>query len=150
MNCHQNIPALFKPQTFQMTIKSFKVNFKNKSVFHKSIKLIKAFLILFLFLGLGELIRYFIETPIPGNILGMILIFIALKWKLIKLEWVKPASDTLLNYLVLFFIPFGVGLMSYFDFIKLYWVILCVAAGLSTLITLYVTALVQQKLEKHD
>ncbi|RXJ49987.1 CidA/LrgA family protein [Gelidibacter gilvus] len=112
--------------------------------------MLKAFLILFLFLGLGELIKYFIEIPIPGNILGMVLIFIALKLKLIKLEWVKPASDTLLNYLVLFFIPFGVGLMSYFDFINLYWVILCVAAGLSTLITLYVTALIQQKLEKHD
>ncbi|WP_223266422.1 CidA/LrgA family protein [Gelidibacter gilvus] len=133
-----------------MTIKSFKVNFKNKRVLHTGIKLLKAFLILFLFLGLGELIKYFIEIPIPGNILGMVLIFIALKLKLIKLEWVKPASDTLLNYLVLFFIPFGVGLMSYFDFINLYWVILCVAAGLSTLITLYVTALIQQKLEKHD
>lgn len=114
------------------------------------LKMLKAFLILFLFLGLGELINYFVEIPVPGNILGMILIFVALKLKLIKLEWVKPASDTLLNYLVLFFIPFGVGLMSYFDFIKSHWIVLLVAAGVSTLITLYVTALIQQKLEKND
>ncbi|MBO3098764.1 CidA/LrgA family protein [Gelidibacter sp. DF109] len=112
--------------------------------------MLNAFLILFLFLGLGELIGYLTEIPVPGNILGMILIFIALKLKLIKLEWVKPASDTLLNYLVLFFIPFGVGLMSYFDFIKSYWIVLLVAGGVSTLITLYVTALIQQKLEKND
>ncbi|MBA6153219.1 CidA/LrgA family protein [Gelidibacter gilvus] len=112
--------------------------------------MLKAFLILFLFLGLGELINYLVETPVPGNVWGMILIFVALKVKLITLESVKPASDTLLNYLVLFFIPFGVGLMSYFDFIKSYWIILLVAVGISTLITLYVTALIQQKLEKND
>lgn len=132
-----------------MTKESFKVNKKTTGFLQSSFKLLKAFLILFLFLGLGELIRYFIEIPVPGNILGMILIFIALKAKLIKLAWVKPASDTLLNYLILFFIPFGVGLMSYFDFIKSYWIILSAAAALSTLITLYVTALIQQKLEKH-
>lgn len=120
------------------------------SVFKGYLKMLKAFLFIFLFLGLGELISYLIDIPIPGNILGMILIFVALKLKLIKLETVKPASDKLINYMMLFFVPFGVGLMSYFDFIKSYWIILIVAAGVSTLITLYVTALVQQKLEKDD
>ncbi|MEO5789093.1 MAG: CidA/LrgA family protein [Gelidibacter sp.] len=113
-------------------------------------KMLKAFLYIFLFLGLGELIVYFIDFPVPGNILGMILIFVALKLKLIKLETVKPASDKLIQYLMLFFVPFGVGLLAYFDFIKAHWIVLTVAAGLSTLITLYVTAIVQQKLEKHD
>ena len=112
--------------------------------------MLKAFLYIFLFLALGELIVYFIDIPIPGNILGMILIFVALKLKLIKLETVKPASDKLIKYMVLFFVPFGVGLMSYFDFIKSYWMVLSVAAGISTLITLYVTAIVQQKLEKDE
>ena len=120
------------------------------SLFNRNLKMLKAFLYIFLFLALGELIVYFIDIPIPGNILGMILIFVALKLKLIKLETVKPASDKLIKYMVLFFVPFGVGLMSYFDFIKSYWIVLSVAAGLSTLITLYVTAIVQQKLEKDD
>lgn len=136
-------------QMNKKTIK-FKSNLKAMSLLNGSFKMLKAFLCLFLFLGLGEIICYLIEIPLPGNILGMILIFVALKLKLITLESVKPASDKLLNYLVLFFIPFGVGLMSYFDFIKSYWIILFVAAGLSTLIALYVTAQVQQKLEKND
>lgn len=135
---------------FRMSKASFKIHIKTMNLLKSGLKMLKAFLILFLFLGLGELINYFVEIPVPGNILGMILIFVALKVKLIKLEWVKPASDTLLNYLVLFFIPFGVGLMSYFDFIKSHWIVLLVAAGVSTLITLYVTALIQQKLEKND
>lgn len=116
----------------------------------ESLKMLKAFLYIFLFLGMGELINYLIDIPVPGNILGMIFIFAALKLKLIKLETVKPASDILIKYMVLFFVPFGVGLMSYFDFIKSYWLILSVAVVITTLITLYVTALVQQKLEKHD
>lgn len=117
---------------------------------NRSLKMLKAFLYIFLFLGLGELIVYLIEIPVPGNILGMLLIFLALRFKLIKLETVKPASDVLVNYMMLFFVPFAVGLLSYFDFIKSYWIILSVVASVSTLITLYITAFVQQKLEKND
>lgn len=119
-------------------------------VLNRSLKILRAFLYIFLFLGLGELIVYFIKIPIPGNIVGMVLIFVALKLKWIKLETVKPASDKLINYMMLFFVPFGVGLLSYFDFIRSYWIILSVVAGLSTLITLYITAIVQQKLEKDE
>ncbi|TVZ57528.1 holin-like protein [Flavobacteriaceae bacterium MAR_2010_105] len=111
--------------------------------------MLKALFYVFLFLFIGELIVDLVEMPFPGNILGMILIFIALKLKLIKLQSVKPASDKLLKHMVLFFIPYGVGLMVYFDFIKANWVVLVVATGLSTLLTLYVTAIIHQKLEKH-
>ena len=121
-----------------------------KARLSQALKMLVAFAHLFLFLGLGELIVYFIEIPLPGNILGMILIFVALKLKLIKLEAVKPASDMLIQYLMLFFVPFGVGLLAYFDFIKMHWSVLMVAAGVSTLITLYITAIVQQKLEKDE
>ncbi|MCK0123823.1 CidA/LrgA family protein [Gelidibacter sp. F2691] len=114
------------------------------------LQMLKAFLWIFLFLGIGELIRYALDVPIPGNILGMILIFSALKLKLIQLKDVKPASDQLLKYMILFFVPYGVGLMSYFDFISAYWMILSVIAAVTTLLTLYITAFVQQKLEKHD
>lgn len=114
------------------------------------LKMLKALLFIFLFLGLGELIYHLFDIPVPGNILGMLLIFMALKFRVIKLETVKPASDQLLKYMVLFFVPYGVGLMAYFDFIQSYWIILSFAAVFTTLITLYVTALVQQKLEKHD
>ena len=120
------------------------------NLFQGNWKMLKAFLIIFLFLGLGELTVYLIQMPVPGNILGMILIFVALKLKLIKLEDVKPASDKLIQYLMLFFVPFGVGLLAYFDFIKAHWIVLTVAAVISTLITLYVTAIVQQKLEKDE
>ena len=112
--------------------------------------MLKALFYIFLFLIIGEFLKYLFHIPIAGNILGMILIFIALKFKLIKLESVKPASDKLVKYMVLFFVPYGVGMMTYFDVIQDHWFAILVAALLSTLVTLYITAIIQQKLEKND
>ncbi len=110
--------------------------------------MLKALFYIFLFLVLGEVARYILNIPIAGNILAMILIFIALKVELIKLETVKPASDKLIKYMVLFFVPYGVGMMVYLDVIKTNWLSITVATVSSTIITLYVTAIIQQKLEK--
>ena len=112
--------------------------------------MLKALFYIFLFLILGEFIKYLFNIPVAGNIIGMILIFTALKLKAIKLEVVKPASDKLVRYMVLFFVPYGVGMMVYFDVIKAHWLTILVAAGVSTIITLYVTAIIQQKFEKNE
>ncbi|MAG86229.1 MAG: murein hydrolase transporter LrgA [Flavobacteriaceae bacterium] len=94
------------------------------------------------------MIHYFLDVPIAGNIIGMLLIFLALFFKLIKLKDVKPASDFLVKYLVVFFIPYGVGLMVYANLIAEYWVQVTIAVLLSTLLSLYVTGAVYQKLDK--
>lgn len=130
--------------------KVIRKNSQTKRVLTESLKMLKAFFVLFLFFGMGEAVNYFIPMGIPGSIVGMVLIFIALKIKLINLDHVKPASDLLIKYMVLFFVPFGVGLMVYLDFIQSYWLILLVAVVGSTLITLFVTALILEKLEKDD
>ncbi|MDX1602452.1 MAG: CidA/LrgA family protein [Salinimicrobium sediminis] len=107
-----------------------------------------AFFFILLFLIAGELVSYFFDLPVAGNILGMVFLFFALKFRWIPLSAVKPASDKLLEFLVLFFIPYGVGLMVYFDLVKAYWLPLTIAIIASTLLTLYVTALILQKFEK--
>jgi holin-like protein len=110
--------------------------------------MLKALAYIFGFLLLGELITFFFEIPIAGNILGMFLIFLALRLKLVKLEVVKPASDKLIKYLVLFFIPYGVGLMVYFEIIADYWLPISVAVIASTVITLYISAIIIEKFGK--
>lgn len=107
-----------------------------------------AFLLILVFLLLGELISYLFELPVAGNIIGMLLLFVALKQKWVKLSAVKPASDKLLEFLVLFFIPYGVGLMIYFDLVKEYWLPLSIAVIASTLLTLYITGIILQKFGK--
>lgn len=112
--------------------------------------MIKAVLYIFLFLVLGELIVYICNIPVAGNIVGMILIFFALQLKLIKLEDVKPASDKLLKHMVIFFLPYGVGLMVFYDLIQAHWLPIVVGTLVSTVATLYVTAIIQQKMGKDE
>lgn len=108
----------------------------------------KAVLYIFLFLVLGELIVYLLHIPIAGNLVGMITIFIALKLKVIKLKDVKPASDQFIKYMVLFFVPYGVGLMTLHDILKIHWLAIVVSTIISTVLTLYITGLILQKFRK--
>lgn len=110
--------------------------------------MLKALFYIFLFLIIGELVVYGLAIPVPGNIIGMLLIFFSLKTRIIKLSDVKPASDKIIKYLVLFFIPFGVGLMQYFDLIGEHWLPITIATVVSTVLTLIFTGFIQQKLEK--
>lgn len=107
--------------------------------------MLKSLLYIFGFLLLGELISWLFQIPVAGNILGMLLIFIALKLKLIRLEDVKPASDKLIKYLVVFFIPYGVGLMVYFNMVAEFWLPITVAVVFSSILTLYITAVILEK-----
>ncbi|NKI25814.1 CidA/LrgA family protein [Arenibacter sp. 6A1] len=111
--------------------------------------MVKSLLYIFSFLVLGEFLKEVLHIPIAGNIVGMFLIFFALKFGLIKLSAVKPASDKLLKYLVLFFIPYGVGLLAYFELIQAYWLYIAIAVVVSAVITLYLTAIILQKFGKN-
>ncbi|WP_150451726.1 CidA/LrgA family protein [Arenibacter lacus] len=112
--------------------------------------MLKGVLYIFLFLLIGEVIVSLFNLPIAGNIVGMVAIFIALKTKVIKLKDVKPASDQFIKYMVLFFIPYGVGLMTFYDMLKMHWVAIVVSTVLSTILTLYVTGIVLQKFGKDE
>lgn len=111
--------------------------------------MLKSVLIIFTFLMAGELLKYGLALHIPGNILGMGLIFLGLQMEWITLEQVKPAADKLLRFLPLFFIPYGVGLIEFGDLLVLHWLPILIVLVLSTILTLYVSAYIQQKLEKN-
>ncbi|SIQ99629.1 CidA/LrgA family protein [Maribacter ulvicola] len=110
----------------------------------------KGILYIFSFLALGEILVYLCNLPIAGNIVGMVAIFIALKLKLIKLNDVKPASDQFIKYMVLFFVPYGVGLMTFYDILKIHWLAIVVSTVASTILTLYITGIILQKFGKGE
>ena len=87
----------------------------------------EAIIILGIYL-IGELISKSFSLPLPGNIIGMIILLILLCTKVIKVEKVESISTFFLDHLSFFFIPAGVGLISSFDSVKnslLYILILC-------------------------
>ncbi len=82
------------------------------------IKMIKGMSIIFSCLFLGEIITIFLPLPLPANITGMLLLFIFLVTGAVNLESVEEAGDLLLDHLVLFFIPVGVGIIRFLDLLR--------------------------------
>ena len=107
--------------------------------------LIEAFYILFFYFT-GEFISYFIDGFIPGSVIGMVLLFLALAFKVVKPNKVKKLSTLLTENMGLFFLPAGVGLMNSLGIISQY--VIVTASVVSTILVIVSVALIQQKLGK--
>ncbi|QNU68173.1 CidA/LrgA family protein [Ruminiclostridium herbifermentans] len=81
-------------------------------------KFLRQFLIILIICVVGEVLNRVVHIPLPGSIIGMILLFICLLFGLIKLEMIEEISKFLLDHLAFFFIPAGVGLIAYAGIIK--------------------------------
>ncbi|WP_268809842.1 CidA/LrgA family protein [Planococcus sp. CAU13] len=100
------------------------------------------------FFILGQLLRELFSIPLPGSILGLMLMFIALLLKIVPLEWVDSGAALLLSFLPLFFIPATVGVIDYFDVFAGKGAFLVVVLILSTLLTMAGAALTSQHLSR--
>ena len=91
--------------------------------------------------ALGEYISSFIQSVvvIPGSIIGMILLFILLKAKVVKLESINEVSNFFLDNMAIFFIPAGVSLIKSLDLISDNVFVLLITIFISTIIVMYVT-----------
>lgn len=105
-------------------------------------KLLRELLIILVIYFAGEILANFLKLPVPGNIIGMILLLILLCTNVVKLEMVDTVSKFFLDHLAFFFIPAGVGLLTSLTVIKDSWIRLLLVCFLSTIITIGVTALV--------
>lgn len=63
------------------------------------------------FQALGWLLQR-LGVPMPGGVLGLLALFLALKLRLVKLAWVDRMAGLLLRHMVLLFVPLTVGLME--------------------------------------
>ena len=114
------------------------------------ISLSRGLLILLAFLAAGTLLVRATRLPIPGNVLGMVLLTAALQLRLVRVAWVADAAAVLLRHLALFFVPPGVGLMLYFGLLRGEWLPIVAGAAVGTLAVLLVVGRLQQRLERHE
>ncbi len=112
------------------------------------LKLFREALIIFGIYLLGEFISSMLHLPIPGNILGMIILFILLYTKVIKVDSISNITNFLLDHLAFFFIPAGVGLMTSLGIIKSTWWQLLLVCILTTTIVIGVTGIVVQAISR--
>ena len=81
-------------------------------------KFLHQMLLILLFSFLGELLHSIIPAPIPASIYGMVLMFLALSFKIIKPEQVKDAGNFLVSFLPVLFVAPIVSLMDCWDQIR--------------------------------
>lgn len=84
-------------------------------------KLLRQLLIISLFCFSGEFIQALTGLPIPANVTGMVLLFLALCTGIVKLEAISEISRFLLDHLAFFFVPAGVGLAAYLGLLQDSW-----------------------------
>jgi len=104
------------------------------------------FLILLFYL-LGCLVSALLDNFIPGSVIGMILLFGALSLKWVRPGHVKKVSTFLIDHMMLFFIPVGVGLGTSYTLLSRYMTAIIVASLVSTVLVIAAVGLVEQKLE---
>lgn len=84
--------------------------------------------------------------PVPGNVVGVIVLFTLLCLDVIKLKYVELATDFLLKHLVFFFVPIAVGLMEWGQVFHDYGLTLLIAIVASAVLPLLAVGFVSQAL----
>jgi holin-like protein len=103
---------------------------------------------LLVFQTIGEGLAYAFSLPVPGPVIGMVLLFVFLLIKKDAAKKLAPVSLELLKHLSLLFIPAGVGIMVHAQRVASEWLPIAVALVASTIVSIAVTAIVVKWLQK--
>ncbi len=101
--------------------------------------------ILLLLQAAGEGLAHSLGLPIPGPVVGLVLLLAALQFPALR-EPVGAIAELLLAHLSLLFVPVGVGVIVHLDLVSRYGLQLLMAIVASTWIGMAVTALVLRAL----
>jgi holin-like protein len=89
----------------------------------------------------GEAVSRLLGLPVPGPVVGMLLLFVALRVRDRVPEAVGAAADALARHLSLLFVPAGVGVMMYFGRLAGEWLPIAAALLVSTVAAIAASAL---------
>ena len=96
---------------------------------------------LLVFQLIGETISRGLGLPVPGPVIGFILLLAALLLRRGVPEELRTTATGLLTHFSLMFVPAGVGVMVHLSRLRDEWLPITVALVLSTLLTIGCTAL---------
>jgi holin-like protein len=112
------------------------------------LKYLKQLMIILISYFLGTIIQSFFNLPIPGTVLGLIILFLALSLGIVKIEMIEDICEILISHMSFLFVPAGVGLMISFDMLKGKVMAFSVIIIISTCVVWIVTAYVVKFLRK--
>jgi len=94
----------------------------------------------------GETIVTGLELPIPGPVLGMAILFLALVLRRSETPGLDGFSRGLLQHLGLLFVPAGVGVVLHLQLLAEAWLPIAGALLFGTAVTIVVTGWLMQRL----
>ena len=92
----------------------------------------------------GEILHYLLPFPVPASVYGLVVMFVLLMTKVVKLEQVEEVATYMMLIMPIFFIEPSVGLMTSFGVIRGKALVLCFASFLSYLVVIVITGIVAQ------
>ncbi len=96
----------------------------------------------------GDFIQSTAGLPIPGPVIGMALLLLALIGMGTLPDGLDRAATGILSYLPMLFVPAGVGIMVHFDLIRAEWPAIAAGIGISSVLTVVVTATTMRGVER--
>lgn len=105
---------------------------------------------------IGELLRRLLHLPLPGPVIGMFILALAIIFRGgVKLtshpdNALKRIAEGLINNMGLLFVPAGVGIITEGGILSEYWLPILVGLVFSTVLGLLVTGLVMHHLFRTD
>lgn len=112
--------------------------------------MVKQCSIIFGCLFVGEFISWLLSLPIPGSIVGMLVLTGLLRANLVRMKSIQAMSQFLVSNMGFFFVPPGVALMLYMDMIRAEWLPITVATVVSTALVLIVTGQIHQSMHRRS
>lgn len=98
--------------------------------------------------AIGELLNILLPLPVPASIYGLVILFLALCLKIIRLEQVEHAADFFLAIMPILFVPPTVNLMNYWGVLKDNVVGLLITCIVSTMAVMGITGSLAQLIIK--
>ena len=107
-------------------------------------KFLIQFMIIIAFSFLGELLHYILPLPIPASIYGIVLLFVALELKWVKVKEIRETSSFLIAVMPVMFIPAAVGLIDSWKSIGNSWLEYIIVTVLTTFVVMGVSGWITQ------
>ena len=114
----------------------------------RTLVFVRGFIIIFLFLAIGKVISAQLPIVFPGSIIALILLFLGLTTRLVKIGWVIDSANFTLKYMVILFIPLSVGLINYFDLMLENWFVIMFSTFFSSFLIMLTVGHLFQYLNK--
>ncbi len=97
---------------------------------------------------LGEVVSRLIGRFMPGNVIGMLILFGLLQCGVVKEDDIKGICNFILSNMMLLFVPITVGIIVSYKIIMNDWISVLATLLISTILVLVVVGYVQQYLGK--